>query len=92
MATKTLVIDSDNRDHFFLAVDAGTLAVGDSPTRPEGAVRLLRVVRVRCEIEIEEDRDSVAIEQTGVIAPLVLRHGAPVLVVISQNGAELPNG
>ena len=80
MAKKTLVIDGSNRDHFFLAVEEGTLHVGERPAHPEGTVRLLRVARIRCEVEIEEDRDSLAVEQAGVIAPQVLRPGTPVLL------------
>jgi pSer/pThr/pTyr-binding forkhead associated (FHA) protein len=41
-------------------------------------MRDLRVVRIRCEIEVEDDREFVPIEQAGVISPRVLRAGMPV--------------
>ena len=72
MAKKTLVIDGD-REHFSLVVVAGTLHIGDTPTRTEGTLRGLRVVRIHCELEVEEERESVPIDQEGVLAPRILR-------------------
>src|SRR5207302_1034235 len=60
VAKQTLIIDGD-RDHFFLAVDGGTLRVGDDPARP-GVVRGLRVVRIRCEVEGEGDSEGVRVD------------------------------
>lgn len=78
MAKKTLVIDGTDRDHFCLTVDEGTVVVGDRAAHPEGTIRLLKVVRIRCEVEVEEDRDSLPVDEAGVIAPLILRPGHPV--------------
>ncbi len=77
MAKKTLVIES-NHERFFLALQSGTLQIGDSPTHPEGTVRLLRVVRIRCEVDVDEDRDSIPVDQAGVISPQILFAGTEV--------------
>lgn len=92
MATKTLVIDGTTPDRFFLAVHAGTLRVGDTPAHPEATVQHLRVVRVRCEVEVEEDRDSLPVEQAGVIAPPVLRAGADVRLTHATVALRAPEG
>jgi hypothetical protein len=78
VAKKTLVIESNNLERFALALQSGTLQIGDSPAHPEGTVEGLRVVRIRCEVELDEDRDAVPIAQAGVIAPQVLHPGTEV--------------
>ncbi len=88
MAKKTLVIESDNLERFFLAVQSGTLQVGDIPSRPEGTVEGLRVVRIRCEVEVDEDRDSFSVDQEGVIAPQVLRAGSEVRLKHAHLGIQ----
>ena len=55
MAKRTLVIDGTDRGHFFLCVEGGTLSVGDSPGHTDIVLRNLRVVGVRCEVEVEDD-------------------------------------
>lgn len=77
VAKKTLVINGD-REHFSLVVDAGTLHVGDRPNHVEGTLQGLRIVRIHCEVEVEEERESVPIDQEGVLAPRILRSDAPV--------------
>lgn len=61
MAKNTLLIDGD-RDHFFLSVDGDTLRVGENPAHSGGVVRGVKVVRIRCEVEIESDRQGVSVE------------------------------
>ena len=78
MATKTLVIEGTDRDHFFFSVESGTLRIGDIATHPEGVVRDMRVLRIRCEVEVEDDRESVQVDEPGVLAPSALRAGAAV--------------
>jgi hypothetical protein len=78
VARNTLVIDCGDRDHFLLAVDAGTLRIVDGPAHAGGLLRDLRVVRVRCEVEFEEDRDEVPIDEPGVLARRSLRPGTTV--------------
>ena len=73
MAKKTLVVDSSNLERFCLTFQSGTLQIGDSPAHPEGTLQGLRVLRIRCEVEIDEDRDSLPVDQAGVISPQVLR-------------------
>ncbi len=90
MATKTLVIDGTSLDHFFLAVQAGTLCVGDNPAHPEGAIQNLRVVRVRCEVDIDEERDRLPVEQAGVISAPVLRPGADVRLAHASLSLRTP--
>ncbi len=55
MAKRTLVIDGTDRGHFFLCVEGGTLSVGDSPGHADMVLRNLRVVAVRCEVEVEDE-------------------------------------
>lgn len=78
MATKTLVIDGTDKEHFFLSVEKGTLRVGDAASHPEGVVRDMRILRIHCVVEVDEDREMVPIDEPGVIAPSSLRAGAPV--------------
>ncbi len=56
MAKRTLVIDGTDRGHFFLSVEGGTLTVGDSPGHADMVLRNLRVVGVRCEVEVEDEQ------------------------------------
>jgi serine/threonine-protein kinase len=78
VAVKTLVIAGTDRDHFFLSLDRGTLRIGDAANHPEGVLRDLRVLRIRCEVEVEDERESVPIDKPGVIAPTSLLPGAGV--------------
>lgn len=55
MAKRTLVIDGADRGHFFLSVEGGTLTVGGSPGQADMVLRNLRVVAVRCEVEVEDE-------------------------------------
>src|SRR6516164_3834883 len=55
MAKRLLVIDSDDKGHFFLAVDAGTMTVGPDRKNAEFVVRDLHVMRIHCEVEVDED-------------------------------------
>src|SRR5205823_7640800 len=65
-------------EHFFLAVGGDTLRVGDEPAHAEGVVRGLRVVRIRCEVEFEDDRDTVPLDGTGGADPQPLGPGSVV--------------
>lgn len=67
MPTRTLVIDGTDLQHFLLAVEAGTVRVGDGPAHTAGLIRDLRVVRVRCEVEFEDDRNEVPVDEPGVL-------------------------
>ena len=78
MSKKTLVIDGPDPEHFFLAVGGDTLRVGDEPAHAEGVVRGLRVVRIRCEVEFEDDRDTVPLDGTGGADPQPLGPGSVV--------------
>jgi serine/threonine-protein kinase len=78
VAKTTLVVESSNPERFFLGVQAGILQVGDSAAHPEGTLQGFRIVRVRCEVDVDEERDSFPIDQAGVIAPQVLRAGTEV--------------
>ncbi len=62
MAKKTLVIDGEDCEHFFLRVNAGSLELGNHPARPDGVLRGLRVARIRCEIDVETDTAGVMLE------------------------------
>jgi hypothetical protein len=66
MAKRILVIESDDRGHFFLSIDRGTLTGGDSPGQPEFTIRDVHVGRVRCEVEVEEGIVEVTARPTRV--------------------------
>jgi len=59
MAKQRLVIDSDERGHFFLSVQDGTLKVGADAPNADIVLGDLRVVRIHCEVEVDEG--SIAI-------------------------------
>src|SRR5216683_2997489 len=84
MPKKTLVIDGTDREHFFLTVDRGTLHVGDSAAHPEGIVRDMRIIRIHCEVDVEDDREHLPIDEPGVIAPSTLTGGAAVKLAHAQ--------
>ncbi|MBX9584788.1 MAG: hypothetical protein K2X87_31175, partial [Gemmataceae bacterium] len=76
MAKHTLVIHGGDPNHFLLAVDDGTVRIADGPAHAGGVLRDLRVVRVRCEVEFQDDRDEVPIDEPGVLTRRALRPGA----------------
>ena len=80
MAKKTLVVDGGDSARFLLAVDADELRIGDSPAHTTGVLRGVRVVRVRCEIELEDDRDELPVDEPGVLARRALRPGESLQV------------
>ena len=84
MATKTLVIDGTDREHFFLTVENGTLRIGDTATHTEGIVRDMHILRIRCEVEVEDDREHVSIDEPGVLAPSTLGLGSAVKLAHAQ--------
>ena len=55
MPTQRLVIDGDARNPFCIALRDGAVTVGADPARPGVLLGPLRVVRIRCEIDVEED-------------------------------------
>ena len=91
MPTKTIVIDGDDKQHFFLSLDGSTLTVGDGPAHAESLFQNLHVSRIRCEIEVEDE--TVAVTelngQTGN-APFELKPGVAVAVGHSHFHLELP--
>src|SRR5437016_1547718 len=92
MAKQTIVIESNNLERFFLAVQDGTLQIGDRSAHPEGTVEGLRVTRIRCELDVDEDRDAVPIAQAGVIASQVLRPGTDVHLTHANLCLHAPAG
>ena len=78
MAKKTIVIDGDDRQHFSLVVEEGVVRIGDTPSHTEGVARDLRITRIHCEVEVEDDRDHMAIDEPGVLAPCTLFPGTAV--------------
>ena len=68
MPRRVLVIDGDDKKHFFLSMLDGMLTVGTDPSNPEIAVRDLRAVRIHCEVEVDADADAVvAIRQQAAL-------------------------
>jgi pSer/pThr/pTyr-binding forkhead associated (FHA) protein len=70
MAKRLLVIDSDDKGHFFLAVDAGTMMVGADRKNAEFVLRDLHVVRIHCEVEVDEDAVVVTNGDTSGALPV----------------------
>ncbi len=84
MTKQTLVVEGTNLERFYLAVQSGTLQIGDTPAHPDGTVQHLRVVRIRCEVDVEDDRDRIPVAQAGVISPQVLHAGGEVRLTHSR--------
>lgn len=80
MPTRTLVIDGTDPKHFLLAVEAGTVRVGDGPAHTAGLLRDLRVVRVRCEVEFEDDRHHIPVDEPGVLVKRAVGPGGSLRV------------
>lgn len=55
MAKSVLVIEADDLGKFFLSVESGLASIGAAPGRPEAILRELRIARIRCEIDLEDD-------------------------------------
>src|SRR5262245_45842680 len=55
MAKMNLVRESDDRGYFFVAVESGNVTVGDHTGHPEAVLRGLRILHVRCEVEVEQE-------------------------------------
>lgn len=66
MSRRILVIDGDDKGHFFLAVDGGKMTIGDSPTHAEAVLKDLHIRRIHCEVEVEEDLVVVAAQAAPV--------------------------
>lgn len=81
MPTRTLVIDGTDLQHFLLSVESGTVRVGDGPTHTAGLIRDLRIVRVRCEVEFEDDHNGeVPVDEPGVLVKRALGPGGNLRV------------
>lgn len=77
MSKKTLVIDGD-RLPFALVIGPDGVRVGPDPAHPAGVFRDLRVTRVRCEVEVEDDHDALPVDEPGVLTRRALRPEAPL--------------
>ncbi len=55
MSRRRLVIEGDDRGQFFLAVEAGAMTLGTSAENAETVLRGLRIARIHCEIEVEDE-------------------------------------
>jgi len=66
MSSMILVIDGQDRGHFRLSIDGGTLTVG-TPSHAEAVLKGLHIKRIRCELEVDDsavivsDPSSVAL-------------------------------
>lgn len=56
MSKRILVIEGTDPNHFFLSSEAGKVLVGDGPSHPEAFLKDLKISRIRCEVEVEDDR------------------------------------
>jgi hypothetical protein len=83
VAKKTLIIDGGDRKHFLLSVDNGTFRLADGPSHG-GVMRGLKVVRFHCEVEFEDERDLIQIDETGVLHPRAFRVGTTLQIGRSQ--------
>jgi len=62
---KTFVVDGVDRNRFFLSVQDGTLRIGASPENAEGTLNGLRIAKIRCEIEVDDDAAVAVVEVPG---------------------------
>ena len=69
MATQRLVIDGDDNGHFFLVVCDGVLTVGADSTQGGVVLDQLRVLRIHCEVEVEEGPVVIGDDTTAAGAP-----------------------
>ena len=65
MSSMVLVIDGQDRGHFCLSVDDGTLTVGTA-SHAEGVLKGLHIKRIRCELEVEDS--AVVVSDPGNLA------------------------
>jgi hypothetical protein len=76
MPKRTLTIDRGGGGPFAVTLEEGVLTFGATPGEAEAVVRSLRVARVRCEIEVEDDVVEVCDAAAGATAePRPLRAG-----------------
>jgi hypothetical protein len=54
MPTQRLVIDGHDQGHFFLSLQDGALTIGADPANTDLVLRDLRVVRIHCEVEVDD--------------------------------------
>jgi pSer/pThr/pTyr-binding forkhead associated (FHA) protein len=69
MPTQRLVIDGDDTGHFCLTVRDGTLTVGADPAQAGIVLNQLRVVRIHCEVELDQGAVVVGNDPTTPGAP-----------------------
>jgi pSer/pThr/pTyr-binding forkhead associated (FHA) protein len=55
MSKRLLVIDRDDQEQFFLALEKGILTIGRNPESAEAVLPKLHISRIRCEFEVDED-------------------------------------
>jgi hypothetical protein len=93
MTKRVLVIDRDDQGHFFLCLEEGAMTIGDSPTHADVVLRNLRLSRIRCEVEVEEDLVACSPEAASTDAPAwsrTIEPGEDLQVGHSQICLELP--
>src|ERR1700752_4236635 len=82
MAKRILVIEHPAQSGFFFSVEGGALTVGDNPVQA-ASMRNLRVLRIRCEVEVEDDVLDLTTPGAGE-APVQLRPGEGLQVGHAQ--------
>src|SRR5437016_13410585 len=87
MSRRRLVIEGDDRGQFFLAVEAGAMTLGTSAENAETVLRGLRIARIHCEIEVEDEPGLVGSAAAG--DRQALRAGELLQVGRSRLGVEL---
>ncbi|HVS39052.1 MAG TPA: FHA domain-containing serine/threonine-protein kinase [Gemmataceae bacterium] len=70
MPPQRLVIDADDRKRFCLQVRDGALTIGADPAHADLVLNALRVVRIHCEVEIDEGALTVASDPTTPGGPV----------------------
>jgi serine/threonine-protein kinase len=71
MTKRLLLIDGD-QGHFALSVEAGILTIGGNAHSAEAVLRNLRISRIRCEVEVEDDLVVVGNPESPTGTPLGL--------------------
>jgi serine/threonine-protein kinase len=55
MVKRLLVIDRDDKGHFFLSVEAGVMTIGGDAKNTDAVLRDLQISRIHCEVEVDGD-------------------------------------
>ncbi len=65
MVKRLLIIDREDQEHFFFSVEKGVMTIGGNSTDAEAILRNLHIVRIHCEVEVDEELVLITKPATG---------------------------